>query len=234
MITIEDIRNIDGVYESGFGGLNISKVFAFGMLDKWYIGDRCKSFKNFDERSLELAKEEGILDIPKLKPAKVGDKLVKAFYEELSRSSDTGEKFDKAWLGLTASYFNTDSPLVSGDVTGPKNSAFYCGQEMYYLKKAAKRAPAFSDCANNIITTFCEKADSQKITDEFKKTIASELVSPLIARSLNILYESNSINKNIIVRNPLSLATRFMEDYKIAKPPIYDNLKPVLEFLDRC
>ncbi len=233
MITIEDIEKIEGVYESGFGDLNINKVFAFGMLERWYIGDLNKSFKNFDERSFELAKEEGILGAPKLKPSKVDDESVKAFYEELSKSNDTGEKFDKVWLGLTASYFNIGFPLVSDGTTGPRNSAFYCGREVYELKTAARQAPAFSDCVNNIIATFCEKADSQKITDEFKKTIAAELVSPLTARSLNILYKSNSIHKDIIVRNPLSWATRFIEKYEITEPPIYGNLKPVIEFMNK-
>lgn len=227
MITIEDIEKIEGVYESGFGDLSINNVFEIGMVSKWYN----RNPENLDERSLELAKEEGILDIPKIKPTKVDDESVKAFYEELFRSNDTGEKFDKTWLGLTASYFNIDSPLISGDTTGPRNSAFYCGQEAYELKTSAKKAPAFSGCANNIIATFYEKTDGQKITDEFKKAIAAELVSPLTARSLNILYEDDSENKNIKVKCPISWASRFMEDYKIAKPPIYENLKPVIEFL---
>jgi len=232
MITIEDIKNIEGFYESGFGDLNINKVFALGMIDGWYIGDRCKSFKNFDERSLELAKEEGILDIPKIKPSKIDDVSVKAFYKELFRKGDMGKKFDKVWIGLTMNYFNDDASGIPDGFIGPRNSAFYCGRDMYKLKSSAGRSPAFLGCANNIIATFCEKADGQRITDEFKKTIAAELVSPLTARSLNILYEDDSENKNIKVKGPISWASQFMEDYKIVKPPIYDNLKNVIEFTD--
>lgn len=230
MITISDISKVKGFYESGFGDLSISKVFALGMIDGWYIGDRCKDYRNFDERTLEVAKEDGVLDIPKLKPSKVDDESVKAFYKELSRKSEIGEKFDKVCLGLTMSYFRTDFPLLSSEFIGPKNSAFYCGREMYELKRAAIRKPVFSDCANNIIATFYEKADSQKITDEFKKAVAAELVPPLTARSFNILCDDNSENKNIKVQNPISWSSRFIEDYKIAKPPVYDSLRNVIEF----
>ncbi len=223
MITLNDIQKVTGFYESGFGDLSIAKVFAIGMLK-----GRC----DVDEQSWRVAKSEGILDIPKLKPTKVDDKSVKAFYRELSRSKKIGEKFDKTWLGLTGGYFRPDSPLISSDVIGPRNSAFYSGEEMYELRSTASgRAPAFTDYANNTIAAFYEKANSREIIDEFKKSIATELVSPLIARSLDLLNKDTSEHKNIIINNPLSWATKFMEDYEIIKPPIYGNLKPVVEFL---